>query len=267
METPIKEKELPIVELEKLGLYKDGALTLQDSDIAALLAGRRTELRSLYDLEMDGFKMRQLDAKLSLLREEDGKVALKIHPIYNEVQLHPLLDEKETKQLLAGKLDSVSKTIDDRGVERKLLIEYDEQTKEFVSYYPYQVEVPFKVNGEMLNEKQKRAFQHGEVVELSDGTRLRHSATDNKGIKSDAKRLIFSVLFDGGLSYLVMRGLRHLAANGDLQKEGYTKGYNQALADMMVGKPKSEQELTIADQIDHSINAQHNRGYGRTGSR
>jgi len=267
METPIKEKELPIMELEKLGLYKDGALTLPDGDVAALLAGRRTELRSLYNLEMDGFKMNQLDAKLSLLREEDGKIALKIHPIYNEVQPHPLLDEKETKQLLTGKLEAISKTFDDKGIERKLIIEYDEQTKEFISYYPYQVEVPIKVNGEMLNEKQKKAFQHGEVVELEDGTRLRHSAADSKGVKSDAKRLIFSVLLDGGLSYLVMRGLRHLASNGDLQKEGYTKGYNQALADMMVGKPKSEQELTVADQMDHSINSQHNRGYGRTGSR
>lgn len=267
METPIKEKELPIVELEKLGLYKDGALTLQDGDIAAMLAGRRTELRSLYNLEMDGFKMSRLDAKLSLLREEDGKVALKIHPIYNEVQPHPLLNEKEIKQLLTGKLEAISKTFDDKGIERKLIIEYDEQTKEFISYYPYQVEVPIKVNGEMLNEKQKKAFQHGEIIELEDGTRLRHSAADSKGVKSDAKRLIFSVLLDGGLSYLVMRGLRHLASNGDLQKEGYTKGYNQALADMMVGKPKREEELTVADQIDHPINAQHDRGYGRSGSR
>jgi Protein of unknown function (DUF4099)/Protein of unknown function (DUF3945) len=267
METPIKEKELPIVELEKLGLYKDGALTLQDGDIAAMLAGRRTELRRLYNLEMDGFKMSRLDAKLSLLREEDGKVALKIHPIYNEVQPHPLLNEKETKQLLTGKLEAISKTFDDKGIERKLIIEYDEQTKEFISYYPYQVEVPIKVNGEMLNEKQKKAFQHGEIIELEDGTRLRHSAADSKGVKSDAKRLIFSVLLDGGLSYLVMRGLRHLASNGDLQKEGYTKGYNQALADMMVGKPKRGEELTVADQIDHSINAQHDRGYGRSGLR
>ncbi|MFN0293558.1 DUF4099 domain-containing protein [Pedobacter helvus] len=266
METPIKEKELPIGELEKLGLYKDGVLALQDGDVVALLAGRRTELRSFYNLEMDGFKMRQLDAKLSLLREEDGKVALKIHPIYNEVQPHPLLNEKETKQLLTGKLEAISKTIDE-GIERKIIIEYDEQTKEFISYYPYQVEVPIKVNGEMLNENQKRAFQDGEVIELEDGTRLRHSAADSKGVKSDAKRLIFSVLLDGGLSYLVMRGLRHLASSGDLQKEGYTKGYNQALADMMVGKPKSEQELTVADQIDHSINSQHSRGYGRSGSR
>ena len=76
METPIKEKELPIAELEKLGLYKDGALTLKDNDIAALLAGRRTDLHSLHNLEMDGFKINQLDAKLSLMRGEDGKVAL-----------------------------------------------------------------------------------------------------------------------------------------------------------------------------------------------
>lgn len=259
METPIKEKELPILELEKLGLYKDGTLTLKDNDIAALLAGRRTDLHSLHNLEMDGFKISQLDAKLSLLREEDGKVALKLHPIYKEVQPHPLLNEKETKQLMAGKQETISKTVDDRGMERRLVIEYDEQTKEFITYFPYQVEVPFKVNGETLDEKQKKAFQNGEVIELADGTRLRHSAVDSKGVRSDNKRLIFSVLLDGGLSYLVMRGLRHLSGNGNIQNDGYTAGYNQAIADMMVGKPKRDLEMTVKDQVDFDRNSQENR--------
>lgn len=259
METPIKEKELPVAELEKLGLYRDGALTLKDGDIAALLAGRRTDLHSLHNLEMDGFKISQLDAKLSLSRVEDGKIALKLHPIYKEVQPHPLLNEKETKQLLAGKQESISKTVDDKGMERRLVIEYDEQTKEFITYFPYQVEVPPKVNGETLDEKQKKAFQHGEVIELADGTRLRHSAADSKGVKSDTKRLIFSVLLDGGLSYLVMRGLRNLAANVDLQKEGYTQGYNQALADMVLGKSKRDLEMTVKDQVDFDKYSQENR--------
>jgi len=264
METYIKEKELPLKELEQLGVYKEGGLTLPGSDIAALLAGRRTDLCKLTDLEMEGFQISHLEAKLSLSRDREGKIKLNIHPIYQEAQQHPLLDDKEAKELMSGKVDSVKKLVEHNGMEQKLLIEFDKETKEFISYYPYQVEVPFKVNGETLDHKQKKAFQNGEVIELKDGTRLKHSATDSKGVRSDTKRLIFSVLFDGGLSYLVMRGLKNLAEKGELQKEGYTQGYNQALADMMGAKDhRIDKESTVGGYKNPDLDKQENRSYER----
>ena len=268
METLIKENELPVKELEKLGLYQDGQMNLSSEDLDALVAGRRTDMRSMVHLKMDGFAIRQLDAKLSLSRNEDGTVALNLHPIYKEVKPHPLLSEEEAKELQAGKLQSV-KTVYEQADKKlaQLIIEYDEQTREFVAYHPDQVEVPVKVNGETLSEKQKKAFQSGEIVKLGDGTRIQHSATDSKGIRSDTKKLIVSVLLDGGISYLLFRGVRNLASNKDAQKEGYTKGYNQALADSMVGKTKRETEMTVGEDIDYSINSQQSRGYGRTASR
>jgi hypothetical protein len=105
------------------------------------------------------------------------------------------------------------------------------------------------VNGEILSEKKKKAFQNGEVVELNDGTRIQHSSTDSKGIRSDRKALILSVLLDGGISYLLLRGLRNLSGSTDPQKEGYTKGYNQALADMVLDTKKKEKEVTIGEQM------------------
>lgn len=268
METFIKENELPVRELEKLGLYQDGNLNLSTEDLDALLAGRRTDMRSMVNLKMDGFTIRQLDAKLSLTRNVDGTIALNLHPIYKEVNNHPLLSEEEARELQSGKIQSVQKVYEQAENKlTKLIIEYDAQTKEFIAYNPEQVEVPITVNGETLSEKKQKAFQNGELVELEDGTKIQHSATDSKGIKSDTKRLIISVLLDGGISYLIFRGVRNLAGNKDPQKEEYTKGYNQALADMMVGKPKSEQNQTVAEQANLSINSQHSRGYGRTASR
>jgi len=268
METLIKENELPLKELEKLGLYQDGQMNLSSEDLDALLAGRRTDMRSLVHLKMDGFAIRQLDAKLSLNRKEDGSIEVNLHPIYKEVKPHPLLSDAETKVLLDGTLQSVQKTYEQADKKlSQLIIEYDQQTREFVGYDPDQVEVPVKVNGENLSEKQKKAFQNGSLVELEDGTRIQHSATDSKGIRSDRKALILSVLLDGGISYLLLRGIRNLAGNNDEQKEGYTKGYNQALAASMVGKPKREVEMTVGEQFDHSRSSQHSRGYGRTASR
>lgn len=268
METFIKENELPIKELEKLGLYKDGQLNLSSEDVDALLAGRRTDMRSMFHLKMDGVAIRQLDAKLSLSRNQDGTVTLNLHPIYKEVKPHPLLSTEEARVLLDGKLQSIQKVYQQADKKlTQLIIEYDKQTREFVAYHPDQVEVPIKVNGETLSEEQKKAFQRGEVIALADGTRVQHSATDSKGIRSDRKALILSVLLDGGISYLLFRGIRNLAGNKDAQKEGYTKGYNQALADSMVGKPKREAEMTVGEHVDYSRDSQQSRGYGRTASR
>lgn len=268
METIIKEKDLPIKELEKLGLFSNGALNLVQNDIDALLAGRRTEMQSLKNLQLDGFSIHQLDAKLSLDIDAKGKVALNLHPIYKTEVPHPLLSEKEAKNLREGKLHSIQKEYEQPNkILGKIVIEYDEQTKEFVSYHPAEVEAPEKVNGETLSEKQKKAFRNGELVQLEDGTRFQHSAADSKGVRSDRARLIFSVLVDGGLSYLVFRGLKNLKDNLEAQKQDYTKGYNQALADMMVGKPKREIDVTVGKQIENSRGIHEGRRYGSMASR
>jgi hypothetical protein len=63
METLIKKYELRVKELEKLGLYQDGLLNLASEDIDVLLAGRRTDIRSMIHLKVEGFSIQQLDAK------------------------------------------------------------------------------------------------------------------------------------------------------------------------------------------------------------
>src|SRR5690606_5154054 len=112
-------------------------------------------------------------------------------------------------------------------------------------------------------------FRNGEVVELKDGTKIQHSATDNKGIRSDRKRLILSVLLDGGISYLVFRGINNLRGRLEPQDEGYTAGYNRALSDMMADKKIREKgnEKTVQDLAQNLRGKQESRGYGRTGSR
>lgn len=269
METPIKENELPIKELEKLGLYHSGKLKMASDNLDALLAGRRTDMLSMENLQLDGFTIRQLDAKLSLVRNEKGKVELNLHPIYKQAISHPLLSEEEIRDLQSGKLQSVQKAYEQADKKIGLLvIEYDEQTKEFIVCRPDHVEVPLKVNGEALSEKQKKSFRNGELVELNDGTRFQHSATDNKGVRSDTKHLILSVLLDGGISYLQFKGVRNLVGSSDKQKEEFTKGYDKALKDMMAQTKKEANSVLLPQRNEeHSHKPQQDRGYGRTASR
>ncbi|MGJ1390222.1 DUF4099 domain-containing protein [Sphingobacterium spiritivorum] len=271
MKYPINENEMPLNELEKLGLYKDGGFSISPENIDALLAGRRTDMLSMAGLNIDGFAIRQLDAKLSLSRNTDGTVQLNIHPIYREPQWHPLLSDDEEKALIAGEKHVVSKEQEiDGNKKKKVIIEYDDLTREFVAYEPDEVQAPIRVNGEELSEKQQEAFRNGEVVELKDGNKIQHSATDNKGIRSDRKRLILSVLLDGGISYLVFRGINNLKGRFEPQSEGYSEGYNRALTDMMMVDKKQKEkgnEQTVQDLVQNLRDTQQSRGYGRTVAR
>lgn len=271
MKYPINEHEMPLNELEKLGLYKDGGFSISPENIDALLAGRRTDMLSMANLNIDGFAIRRLDAKLSLSRGEDGTVQLNIHPIYREPQWHPLLSDDEEKALINGEKNVVSKEQEIGGnKKKKVIIEYDDLTKEFVAYEPEEVQTPIRVNGEELSEKQQEAFRNGEVVELKDGTKIQHSATDNKGIRSDSKRLILSVLFDGGISYLLFRGINNLRGRSEPQSEGYTEGYNRALTDMMMTDKRLREkgnEKTVQDLAQNLRDTQENRSYGHAVAR
>lgn len=220
MKTPFNQQELPLEAFQKLGIVKNGVPDLSIENFNALLAGRRTDLISLSDLKTDIFTIKQIDAKLSLLREDSGNIELLIHPIYKEARKHALLTELESEQLIKGNFTHLTKEITTpEGKPKSTIIEYDSQTKEFISYDPEEVIAPDTVNGYKLNAKQKEAFKKGEIVELPDGTQFQHRASDAKGVLSDHKMLLLSVLLDGGFSYLLLRGINNLAGNTLLQKD------------------------------------------------
>jgi hypothetical protein len=260
MNANYKINDLPLAELERLGLYKDGKLIMQPDDRNALLGGRRTELISLHELKADGFQIDQLDAKLSIVPDWDGKLILKIHPIYKEAQRHPLLLETEADMLEKNLMSSISKTYNNPPAKSKTyIIEYDPETREFISYDPQQVTSPHKVNGETLSKKQKDDFRNGAVVTLADGTKLQYKATESKGILSDRNALIFSVLLDGGISYLLIRGIRHLLNSNKAQADGQTPAFQKAFAEMEKQQAKNRQ--ATEPQIEE------NRGYTKTRAR
>ena len=244
-----KMEILPLQELEKLGLYKDGDLKLRPQDIESLLSGRRTDMVSLKEIQIEGIEIDKLDAKLSLYRDEKDNITLQIHPIYNKPQKHPLLTSYETEALISGEVNVMSKlhkTRDDQIIP--INIEYDKQTKDFVSYDPSRLPQIIEVNGMPLSTQQQEDFRKGKLIELQDGTKLQHSATDSQGILSDRKRLILSVLIDGGLSYLIFRELKNLRDNRHDQSEGLTKNYNETLAKLILeNKENVDKQTTVKD--------------------
>src|SRR5690606_37223244 len=143
MDNQFNENDLPIGELRKIGLIRNGRPILSDEDITAMLSGQRTDLITLHDLNGDGIHIKKMDAKLSLERTPEGHVSLQLHPIYRDVKQHPLLLADVAEQLVDGRLTHVLKTYQGGdGKKKSWVLEYDPETREFVSSDPAKVRVP-----------------------------------------------------------------------------------------------------------------------------
>lgn len=265
MENQFRESDIPIGELRKLGLIKNGKPDLSDEDIAALVSGHRTDLITLQDLHGDGIRIKKMDAKLSLERTQEGHIHIQLHPIYRDVKTHPLLLDAEAEQLEQGTLTHVLKTYQGGdGKKKSWVIEYDPETREFISTDPEKVQVPARINGEKLSDLQKEHYRNGDVVQLSDGTRLQRRASSRSGVTSNREALMYSLILDGGISYFLLRSLRNLFGSKTPQKDAYTEGYQKAMQDMQ------QWERTKQAPIKVSASDQENeqqRGYTKGRSR
>jgi hypothetical protein len=229
-----KENEIPVTELDRVGLLKDGQPMLRDEDLNALLSGGITRTLHLRNFEEDDIKISLLDAKLSMQRNEKGQIELLYHPVYREHTRPDYLTEDEAEKLIDGETVNLDKVIKIDGQEKEVLIEFDKDTKEFVITDIEGIIAPDFVNNEALTAEQKLKFKKGKEVELSDGTKFRFTNTDSNGLRSNKLHLVVSLLLDGGMSYMLYKGLKALGPKEPKVSEDYSRGYYNALEDMKV---------------------------------
>jgi hypothetical protein len=237
-----------MADLEKVGIAINGQLLLEQTDIDALIAGRRTELIRLSNLRLDGAHIREIDAKLSLRPDGDGQLELLLHPIYREAPVPDCLTLSEAETLEKGEALSLLKMDDGKEV----IVEFDDETNEFVRSEIERILQPFQVNSETLTPEQLQRFRKGKEVELEDGTKFQYSGTDAAGIRSNRLALIASILMDGGLTYIVYSGLKAIYG----QKRDPVEA-----AILPEGYHKAADERNHTDQPFNVVN----RGYSRTG--
>lgn len=230
------KRDIPVDELERIGLAKDGVVLLDVDDLNALLAGRRTDMLRLEHLELDGVHIEALDAKMSLRMAKDGQVELLLHPIYREPEVPSFLTSTQAEMLEKGDIINLQKMIfDDEGHAKEVLVEFDKDTNEFIITDTEKVQAPDQVNGVPLTEEQKEKYRKGKEVQVdNDGTTLQYSATEKQGMRSDKLALIASILIDGGVSYMLYKGLNALFGKKDEQetKRGVGKNYREAFKNM-----------------------------------
>jgi hypothetical protein len=256
------EQVLPMEDLEKIGLAKNGRLILAEEDLKALLSGRRTDMLRLENLSSEGIHILAMDAKLSLTQNSGGNLDLLIHPVYRKAEYPNSLTDSEAEALEKGELTNIKKVLSTtEGKETDILIEFDKDTNEFIVTDTEKILVPDFVNNEKLTLEQKERYRKGKEVELKDGTKFQYSGTNRQGISSNKLALVASLLIDGGISYLLFKGLNALYGEKkeDESRKHYGKGYHQALKDMQA----QEKEKGLA--MDFQPKNEYSRGYSRSG--
>lgn len=223
-------RDLPMDELQLLGLVKGANVQLDDDDLDAMLSGRRTDMLRLENLTIDGLRIDVLDAKLSLKPNADGDAELMLHPIYREPEVPQFLDDTQAEMLEKGDVPNLPMTIiGDDGKAKEVLVEFDKDTNEFIVTDTERILSPDEINGIPLTAEQKEKYRKGKEVETADGTTIQYSGTDKEGMRSDKLALVASVLIDGGISYVLYKGLHALF--GKKQDKEAGKNYEKAFAE------------------------------------
>ncbi|QKJ28363.1 DUF4099 domain-containing protein [Mucilaginibacter mali] len=252
-----KREELPMEQLQKLGLADWNVLHIDDDDLSALLAGRRTDMLRLENLEQQGLHIPALDAKLSLRRNENGSVELLAHPIYKFAEGPEYLTDAEIESLEKGEAVNVVKTISDgEGDKREVLVEFDKDTNEFITVDTGKIFPPDEINGIPLTQQQKKNYRKGKEVETEDGTIIQYSAKDKQAIRADRLALIASVLIDGGVSYVLFKGLNALFNKPQHKEPG--RNFHQAMeklseAEAKQAAPDFKPENDTDEEISETI--------------
>lgn len=247
--------QLPLKDLESVGLYKEGAITMDRENINALKRGNMTDLVELKNVKgNDGFEIEALEARLSVV-DQNGENKLRIDPVYKDVQKHPLLSDKEHEQLVSGEVANIKKEVVDRdGNAASEIIEFDNLTNQFLSYDPRKLKIPVAINDENLSPEKKRKLREGEVITLSDGTEVQYRTADKNGLRSNRNALVLSLLLDGGLSYLLVTGISRLMGKQSADEQSYSKGYLMALKEVEKQLERKQQKFPNDKSIANELN-------------
>ena len=237
------DKTLPMQDLRIFGIYKDGKFTIPEEQVRALRNGRMTDIVELKNLKGRDVEIDSLPARLSIVKGNNGEPSLRIDPVYREPNSHPHLSEDERQRLIRSEIANIRKSyVDKNGNVQTEIIEYDQETKQFMSFDPRAIKAPEAVDGQTLSPEQKKKYKEGDVVELADGTEFQLSTNDKRGIRSNRKGLILSVILDGGLSYLLITGIQRMLGKKTKEEESYSQGYVDGLKEI---KKQVEHKMSV----------------------
>jgi len=158
----------------------------------------------LYFYKLDFEKVIEITSYTLVLEQQP---ALKGDLMAQQAQALLKLDRHEDARLL---LTEAKKLIEDNHPGEMWAIAKTGRLDKQIEVDTVNIFPPEAVNGIPLTKKQKENYRRGKEVETEDGTTIQYSAKDKQAIRADRLALIASVLIDGGVSYILFKGLNAL---------------------------------------------------------
>ncbi|TDS06599.1 DUF4099 domain-containing protein [Sphingobacterium paludis] len=234
MQYLFKKAELPREALQTLSLLKNEHLAIDNDNLEAMFAGRRSALIAMSDIQLDNIRIARLEAKLSLSRTDSGEVELLIHPVYRNPQKHYLLDQQVMGELMDGEKPNhvVELKLGDDHVKR-MVVEYDADTREFLAYDAASVHAPVMINGKDLDADQRVAYRLGQKVSIYDDTTVQYRVSEPKGILSNTEKVILSFEENSKVRHVMLDDLKNLQDGFHGQLDYNSSSYQNALQMML----------------------------------
>ncbi len=182
-------------QLEYLGIKKKDILNLPPREYTALFAGRRTGLFHFKHMTLPGLE--ELDAKLSIKKKEDGTPTLYVHPIRSIAKNSFDLSQEQMDKLSTedGTHWVDKKLTNEEGQEEDYLVTLDKETNEYVALQKKTIKAPDEINGQKLNDDQKKNFVEGNNVDVN-GEQFQLSPNEIGIEGADGNTFFKSVKFD-----------------------------------------------------------------------
>ena len=156
--------------LDKIGISK--ATLEQQGLLDSMLRGYKTNKLVPLTLNIPGVLTAKLDARLSLIPQENGQVGLAVHGIRKEPQLERpyfgfYLSEEDKKNLRETGNMGRAVELNLRGSEyTPCLISIDKNTNELVAVRQEHVYIPQEVSGVRLTDEEIRLLKEGQPVKV-----------------------------------------------------------------------------------------------------
>ncbi len=176
--------QLPFKDFEKLGLSREDVLSFPDSTLNSLLSGNRTTLIRFEKVKLPNNQNSVLDAKLSLRKNPDGTLELRIHPINEKLDKTFGLSKVEINYLRSNEfsLRPFRFTRGDKTIEA--LATHDRVTNEIIAIDRNKLKVPDYINGQRITGEQKKEFLAGKPITVL-GNKYRLNPHNEFGISGD----------------------------------------------------------------------------------
>ncbi len=149
-----------------------------------------------------GSAFSRLDARLSLQKNDEGKVTMAIHGIRREPNLnfeffgHKFSDEDKKNLKETGNMGRVVELENTKTGEKiPSIISIDKLTNELVALKAEYIKIPDEIKGVKLNEEQKQALQEGKAIKLEGMISKKGEPFDAK-VQFNADKRYVEFIFD-----------------------------------------------------------------------